>query len=78
MPGTAPTASGVQYPSNPHTCADLMGATHVAGQQVSPTMQRRNYLQKRKLLLPPVNWRWVKEGDGYVRHEGLAPYPYRD
>jgi hypothetical protein len=22
-----------------------------------------------KNLLPPVNWRWVKEGDGYVRHE---------
>jgi hypothetical protein len=31
----------------------------------------------KKKLLPPVNWRWVKEGDGYVRHEGLAPYPYR-
>ncbi len=24
-------------------------------------------------LLPPVNWRWVKEGDGYVRHEVAAP-----
>jgi hypothetical protein len=30
--------------------------------------------QKQKLL-PPVNWRWVKEGDGYVRHEAWLHTP---
>jgi hypothetical protein len=32
------------------------------------------YLAKTKLL-PPVNWRWVKEGDGYVRHEAWPHTP---
>jgi hypothetical protein len=26
-------------------------------------------------MLPPVNWRWVKEGDGYVRHEAWPHTP---
>ncbi len=29
----------------------------------------------KKKLLPPVNWRWVKEGDGYVRHEAWPHTP---
>jgi hypothetical protein len=43
------------------------------------TSTSTSWWQKKKKLLPPVNWRWVinKEGDGYVRHEGLAPYPYQ-
>jgi hypothetical protein len=28
-----------------------------------------------KKLLPPVNWRWVEEGDGYVRHEAWPHTP---
>jgi hypothetical protein len=32
-------------------------------------------VKKIKKLLPPVNWRWVKEGDGYVRHEAWPHTP---
>jgi hypothetical protein len=28
-----------------------------------------------KKMLPPVNWRWVTEGDGYVRHEAWPHTP---
>jgi hypothetical protein len=40
-------------------------------------IKNKNKIKNKKKLLPPLNWWWVKEGDGYVRHEGLAPYPYR-
>ena len=49
--------------------------------------------KKTKNYLPPVNWRWVEEGDGYVGQlqppgqppgvglpsglQCLVPYPYR-
>jgi hypothetical protein len=49
---------------------------------------------KKQNSLPPVNWRWVEEGDGYVGRlqppgqplgvglpsglQCLVPYPYRD
>jgi hypothetical protein len=32
------------------------------------------YKQKKKLL-PPVNWQWVEEGDGYVRREAWSHTP---
>jgi hypothetical protein len=32
-------------------------------------------LQKKKNPLPPVNWRWVEEGGGYVRHEAWPHTP---
>ncbi len=51
------------------------------------------YGPKKKNSLPPVNWRWVEEGDGYVGRlqphgqplgvglpsglQCLVPYPYR-
>jgi hypothetical protein len=39
-----------------------------------PQMPELELLKKEKLL-PPVNWRWVKEGDGYVRHEAWPHTP---
>ncbi len=46
-----------------HSCW-LAGTTLPSGSYpVSP-----GWLLTKKHSLPPVNWRWVEEGDGYVRH----------
>jgi hypothetical protein len=78
------------------------GFRAVACQETRSTAQRvKRYLlkcaivvqYKKKNSLPPVNWRWVEEGDGYVGRlqphgqplrvgvpsglQCLVPYPYR-
>jgi hypothetical protein len=45
-----------------HFCAALLSCTSV------PIFNQHQ-------SLPQVSWRWVKEGDGHVRHEARGPYP---
>jgi hypothetical protein len=54
---------GTPYDSDQRT-------THwpVRGVQSCPSKLRLISSAKKQNSLPPVNWRWVEEGDGYVRH----------
>ncbi len=75
-----------------HASGVMVAATLDCG-QVEGVLCCELWCGKKKNSLPPVNWRWVEEGDGYVGRlqphgqplgvglpsglQCLVPYPYR-
>jgi hypothetical protein len=53
--GTVPAS---QFPSQSNSAAHVAAALHNVFKRISETAKNKS--------LPPVNWRWVEEGDGYV------------
>jgi hypothetical protein len=53
----------------------LQGQQDMGGSEDSPHRALHVLASKNNLLLPPANWRWVKEGGGYVRHEAWPHTP---